>query len=158
MDKMSVIQKAYNSAQRISIYQKGRNNNDLQILNYTNDMVTFLKGTKQFSLPMDEVQINIDYTDRFYRDMYCMEKTGMDFDKLADHIENLYHWDKCEDVTQVGYKYGSSSAKRLDVTVNGLYLVAAMTYGTVTGIRFPDGTRVSKYYSNTSSRWESRIL
>lgn len=158
IDKMLVLQKAYNTSERISIHRNGRNNNDLQVLSYNNDMTTFLKGTKRIEIPTNEFDVNVDYTERFYRDMYCMEKVGMNFDKLASHIERLYQWDQCDEVTQIGYKYGASCAKRLDVTVNGLELVAAMTYGTVTGIRFPDGTKVRKIYSNTSSKWDYQIL
>lgn len=158
MDKMLVLQKAYNTSERISICYNGRSNNNLQVLSYNNDMTTFLKGTKKLEIPTKNFTVNVDFTDKFYRDMYCMEKVGMTFDQLASHIESLYNRNACDEVTQVGYKYGLSSAKRLDVTVNGLELIAAMTYDTVTGIRFPDGTKVRKIYSNTSSRWDYQIL
>ena len=157
MDTLKIIKNAYNSSAFISIHRNGRNHNDLQVLSYTNDMVTFLKGHKKIDIPMNEVQVNVDYTDKLYRDMYCKETVGMTFDQLANKLEYMYRCDEC-DVTQVGYKYGLSSAKRLIATVNGLELVAAMTYNTVTGIRFPDGTKVRKIYSNTSSRWDYQIL
>jgi hypothetical protein len=159
MNKTDLLQKLYNTSAYLSIYTKGRNNNDLQILSYTNDMVTFLKGTKKIEIPMDDFTINVDYSEKIYRDIYCKEKVGMTFEQLQSLIEDkVSRKDPDVDVTQIGYKYGLSSAKRIIVTVNGLELVAAMTYGTVTGIRFPDGVIVEQKYSVTSSQWQNRIL
>lgn len=159
MNKIDLLQKLYNVSAHVSIYTKGRNNNDLQILSYTNDMVTFLKGTKRIEVPMDDFTINEDYSEKVYRDIYCKEKVGMTFEELQNLIETkVSRNDPDVDITQVGYKYGLSSAKKIVVTVNDLELVAAMTYGTVTGIRFPDGTIVQQKYSVTSSQWQNRIL
>ena len=70
MDTLKIIKNAYNSSAFISIHRNGRNHNDLQVLSYTNDMVTFLKGHKKIDIPMNEVQVNVDYTDKLYRDMH----------------------------------------------------------------------------------------
>ena len=160
MNTIDIIKEAYDVSKRISIREnkKGRNNNDLLVVNYTDDMVTFLKGNKTFELSLQDFIINVDYSDKFYRDMYCKEKVGMDFDKLQTYIENAQIRGEDCIVTQIGNKYSQSCAKRIQITVNGLDLVAAMTYRTVTGIRFPDNTIVRHSYSVTSSQWENQIL
>lgn len=159
MKALDIIKAAYDKSIQLSIYQNGKNNNNLHVVSYTDDMVTFLKGRKTFELPIEDLCINTDYSDSFYRDMYCQDKVGMTFDQLQSFIEaKVSRKDPDVEITQVGYKYGSSSAKRIEVTVNDLNLIAAMTYGTVTGVRFPDRTIVEHKYSVTSSQWQNRIL
>ena len=52
MEALHIIKAAYDKSIQLSIYQNGKNNNNLHVVSYTDDMVTFLKGRKTFELPI----------------------------------------------------------------------------------------------------------
>ena len=157
MKNIDIIKEAYNRTIPVSIRLNDRNTNNLQVVSYTDDMVTFLKNRKKIEMPISNVDFNVDYSEDFYRDLYCKEKVDMTWEQLQSYIERAYNCNDC-DYDQIGNKYSASSAKRIYITVNDLDLIAAMTYGTVTGVRFPGGVIVNQHYSVTSSQWERRIL
>jgi len=157
MNWLEIIKNAYNKSQRLSIVYKDKTMNDVQVVSYTENMVRFLRGRKFLDIKPEEFIIKKDFSEPFYRDMYCKSQVDMTWEQLQSYIERAFNCNEC-DYEQIGNKYGSSSAKKIYVTVKGMELTAAMTYGTVTGVKFPDGTIVDQKYSVTSSQWQNRIL
>lgn len=156
LDKQRLIQEAYNKTQMVSIKHNGKNKNQCYIMSFDDDTITILYNNKQLTLPISEMDFNVDTSEEFYRDFICKQFVGMSFDKLRNHLYNL---DK--DCRTVIARTRSSHPTKIESTINDVSLVAAETYGTITAIKLTkDGQSytVRKSYSVTSRQWESRIL